>query len=80
MSADYCVPETVSEEGADLIKKLLVLNPNQRIGVNNIDDIKMHKFFDGIDFGTLHLQKAPVNSVAMVKSPHKMELMKYLGK
>ena len=45
----------MSADGADLIRKLLVINPSHRLGSTNIDDLKTHRFFDGIDFSKLHL-------------------------
>jgi len=38
----------MSPEAADLIKKLLVLDPEQRLGKNSVNEIKTHNFFEGI--------------------------------
>ncbi|OHT15882.1 hypothetical protein TRFO_13721 [Tritrichomonas foetus] len=40
----------VSEDAIDFIKKLLVVNPEQRLGSKNIDQIMKHKWFTGIDW------------------------------
>jgi len=48
----------MSPEAADLIKKLLVVDHNQRIGVK---EIKEHAFFKGINWGTLRKKQAPVS-------------------
>jgi hypothetical protein len=40
----------------DLIKKLLVKEPFNRLGANSFEDLKNHAFFEGIDFKTLHKQ------------------------
>ena len=37
----------MSPEAADLIKKLLVLDPDQRLGKNSVSEIKNHDFFQG---------------------------------
>jgi hypothetical protein len=42
----------ISFEAKDLIDKLLVLNPKYRLG-SDVDDIKAHNFFDGIDWDNL---------------------------
>ena len=48
-------PEVLSETAADLISNLLVLSPDERLGANSTDleSLKSHAFFQGLDFGTL---------------------------
>ncbi len=55
----------IPADAQDLIKRLLVLNPNERLGSgsdenNTIEALKLHKFFEGINFTSLHLSKAPI--------------------
>lgn len=50
----------MSPEAADLIKKLLVLDPAKRLGANGADEIKQHPFFKGVNWSTLRKQQAPV--------------------
>ena len=39
----------------DLVQKLLVRNPDKRIGSQGkFDEIKSHDFFNGIDFDNIH--------------------------
>ncbi len=45
------------EDGVDLIKKFLVLNPKERWGDKNIEQIKNHKFFKGFDWKNIKLIK-----------------------
>ena len=52
--------DCMSENAADLIKKLLVLDPNQRITRNGSWDLKKHKFFEGIDWIGIRNSKAPI--------------------
>ena len=40
----------MSPEAADLIKGLLMLDPEQRLGKNSVNEIKNHKFFEGISY------------------------------
>jgi hypothetical protein len=54
----------IPSDAQDLIRRLLVLNPMERLGSgtdeNSMEAIKQHKFFEGINFSALHLQKAPI--------------------
>ena len=40
------LPEDVSEDARDLVSKLLVRDPSQRLGAKNINELKCHQFFD----------------------------------
>ena len=48
----------ISKEAKDLIKKL-INSPNERLGKNGVDEIKKHKFFDGLDWDNLRELQAP---------------------
>jgi len=50
----------MSYEAADLIKQLLVLDPEKRLGANDVSEIKQHPFFKGINWETLRKQQAPI--------------------
>ncbi|KAL1306132.1 hypothetical protein AAFC00_004246 [Neodothiora populina] len=57
VALDYVFPEGFPPIARDLIERLLVLDPSQRIP---IDHIMSHPFFDGIQWGkSLWKQKAP---------------------
>ena len=67
-----------TEEAKDLISKLLVRDPRQRLGAgrvgsnNDFDVLKKHKFFYGIDFDKIFLLPSPVisknyNRTAMIQ-------------
>ena len=53
------MPKTVPHVAQDLIRQLLVVKPEQRLGANNIYDLMNHKFFDGIDFATIKDMEPP---------------------
>jgi len=67
-------PDDMDMEIKDLIQKLLVKDPNERLGAgpqgfkNDYETLKSHSLFKGIDFANLHEQKPPVVEIA---SPHK---------
>ncbi|KAH6783094.1 AGC cGMP-dependent and protein kinase kinase family protein [Perilla frutescens var. hirtella] len=52
------VPEEISFEAYDLINKLLIENPVQRLGATGAAEVKRHPFFKDINWGTLARQKA----------------------
>ena len=39
----------LSQESVDIIKRLLVLNPNERLGANSVEEIMNHPWFDGVN-------------------------------
>ncbi|KAL6643878.1 hypothetical protein ACP70R_018644 [Stipagrostis hirtigluma subsp. patula] len=51
------VPEELSFEAYDLINKLLIENPVQRLGATGAGEVKAHPFFKGINWDMLARQK-----------------------
>ncbi|CAI2163258.1 6542_t:CDS:2 [Funneliformis geosporum] len=59
---DYSFPEGFPPVARDLVQKLLVLNPLERLGSGGqvgIDQLKAHPFFNGIDWDALWQHPAP---------------------
>ncbi|RKP40018.1 phosphoinositide-dependent kinase-1, partial [Dimargaris cristalligena] len=58
---EYTIPDHFSPEARDLVTRLLVLNPLQRLAASDSDlsAIKNHPFFHGLDWDVLHLQTPP---------------------
>ena len=60
-------PDFLDEDLKDLIDQLLVVHPKDRLGAelikgeNTIDDLKSHKFFQGIDFKDIHKRSPPLS-------------------
>ncbi|KAL9240391.1 hypothetical protein vseg_014616 [Gypsophila vaccaria] len=52
------VPEEMSYEAYDLINKLMIENPVQRLGACGAKEVKEHAFFKDINWDTLARQKA----------------------
>ena len=50
----------ISEEAKDLITKLLDRNFKNRLGAYDVDDIKNHPFFEGIDWNNIKKQTPPI--------------------
>lgn len=66
-------PPFVSAEGADLIRKLLHVHTDQRLGaVNDVEDVKSHPFFRDIDWSKL--ENRQLDSPSWVD-----ESVRYLG-
>ncbi|KAG0313550.1 pkb-activating kinase-like protein [Dissophora globulifera] len=57
---EYSFPAGFPKTAMDLVSRLLVHDPNERLGANNtIDKLKQHPFFDGVDWLELWKQPAP---------------------
>jgi serine/threonine protein kinase len=51
---DFKIPETwKDEEVSSLVLSLLELDPEKRLGSNGVEEIKSHKYFEGIDWEKL---------------------------
>ena len=66
---NYTFDNNIPEDAKDLVKKLLVLNPKERIGYgdenNNYKDIRNHPFFKDIDFDNLDITDPPIEKIEM---------------
>ncbi|KAF9930263.1 pkb-activating kinase-like protein [Modicella reniformis] len=57
---EYSFPAGFPATAMDLVSRLLVHDPNERLGANNtIDKLKQHPFFDGVEWDELWTQPAP---------------------
>ncbi|XP_023245636.1 3-phosphoinositide-dependent protein kinase 1 isoform X2 [Copidosoma floridanum] len=64
LALHYEIPDGFCELARDLVSRLLVLEPSERLGANDVQDssypsIRAHLFFKGVDFETLHEQRPP---------------------
>jgi 3-phosphoinositide dependent protein kinase-1 len=64
LAGKYSMPDTVPEDAKDLITRLLKVDPSQRLGsgnfdknslspINDMEALKAHSFFEGINVSTL---------------------------
>jgi len=58
-ACNYELPEDFPPVARTMLEQLLVLEPSQRLGALNIQDLKEHEFFAGLDWSTLRDQNAP---------------------
>jgi 3-phosphoinositide dependent protein kinase-1 len=64
LNCQYEFPEGFDHDAKDLVKKLLQLDPRQRLGSTDLKEcrynsIRNHKFFDGIVWDEIRKQKPP---------------------
>lgn len=61
---DFTIPDFVPNDARDLIEKILITDPEKRLGYHtydkNYEDIRQHPFFDGIDWSKIQDQVPPV--------------------
>ena len=57
------MPSNMPEAARDLVMRLLVQKPEDRLGAANIQDLKNHKFFKEINFAHLSHEKVPMDLV-----------------
>lgn len=48
------MPKNISDEAQSLIKSLLSMKPEERIGAINIKELMAHDFFKGIEFDKIN--------------------------
>ena len=71
------MPQDMPQDAQDIIRKLLILNPEDRLGSQNIYDIIQHPFFKDIDVLNAH-NLYPPEKLELNKQQQVM--MKYLPK
>lgn len=62
LNLDYVYPDGFSADAKDLVQKLLVLDPNERLGAKDAKrytSIRSHPFYRGLNFDTLHTTTPP---------------------
>ncbi|PSC73799.1 3-phosphoinositide-dependent kinase 1 [Micractinium conductrix] len=59
LEADYEMPEDLPAAAADLIRRLLVLEPSERIGSADLSELRAHPFFEGVDWAAPRSAEPP---------------------
>jgi serine/threonine protein kinase len=67
LETKYTFPNEIPEDAKNLIQALLVTDPNSRLGAGkdeetNIQALKLHPFFNGLDFDSLNSKEPPHKS------------------
>lgn len=50
----------ISAEAIDIIKKLLTIDHEKRLGAHSVNEIKKHPWFHGIDWANIRKKEAPI--------------------
>lgn len=66
---DFKYPKTDDAAVIDLIDKLTEMNPQHRIGLKDIEAIKNHKYFEGVDFEAIQSQTLPCPKLPITQPP-----------
>lgn len=53
LDLDFKLPQHIDPDVKDLIEKLVVKNPIERLGFKNFNKLKQHKFFNGMNWNAL---------------------------
>mmetsp|Transcript_27778 Transcript_27778/g.82338 ORF Transcript_27778/g.82338 Transcript_27778/m.82338 type:complete len:382 (-) Transcript_27778:322-1467(-) len=56
---EFSFPDDFPDDARDVIDRLLALEPDERLGAANIEDLKQHAFFVGVQWGKLRQEQAP---------------------
>lgn len=64
----------ISEEAKDLIRRLLTLRPEQRLGANGSIEIMQHPFFKGVNWDDILLKKIEAPIKIKVNSRQRREV------
>lgn len=77
------IPKEFPVEAADLIKSLLIIDPEKRIGAgpqeNDFDKLKAHKYFSGINFDTISISLIPEKELLKSKKKPEKDVSKSLN-
>jgi len=53
------LPDRCGKDAQDIVKQLLSADPNDRIGVKHLEELKSHKFFTGVRWDRIREEDAP---------------------
>ncbi len=80
LELQYTFPKTSTDKvGEDLISSILLIDPSKRIGCkkNGADDIKNHKWFEGVDWDAIYQKKVQPPWLPKVKSTDDLSYYKH---
>lgn len=74
-AGNFKISSKLDERAKDLIKKLLVINPQQRLGVNGVEEIKNHAFFGGLNWDDVKALKTKAPFLPEVRQEETSEFL-----
>lgn len=74
MERNFQFSKKFDENSIDLINKLLQINPADRLGYKNMNELKMHPFFEGINFEKIN--KGEYDASDIIEIPPLIETRK----
>ncbi|PRP82169.1 3-phosphoinositide-dependent protein kinase 1-like [Planoprotostelium fungivorum] len=66
-NCSYTFPNGFPDTAKDLISRLLVLDPDSRLGFASFSELREHSFFSGIKWEDLHVQTPPQMKSSQIK-------------
>lgn len=57
---EYQMDPAIPPDVQDLLKNILVLDPYQRLGARNLNDLNQHEVFRGIDLNEIKSKRVPM--------------------
>ena len=69
LSAKLNYPDFIGEKGIDLLSKLLVVNPSNRLGANGGREVREHAYYQKLDFVKLISRQLPTPFVPTISNP-----------
>lgn len=60
---------SIDAKAKDLIQQLLIKDPTMRLGFNDIEEIKQHEYFEGVEWSTIARSKTPYNPPKVRRPP-----------
>ena len=67
LATDYQFPDDIPEIGKQFVKSLLTLEPQDRLGFQNMDELRSHEFFNSVDLDSLEHQDPPLDGIMRLK-------------
>ena len=67
LATDYQFPDDVPDIGKQFVRSLLTLEPQDRLGFQNMDELRCHDFFSSVDLPSLEHQDPPLDGVMRLK-------------
>mmetsp|Transcript_12375 Transcript_12375/g.12408 ORF Transcript_12375/g.12408 Transcript_12375/m.12408 type:complete len:125 (+) Transcript_12375:640-1014(+) len=74
-------PENMPDDGIDIVRRLLVVNPAERLGggslgsENDMNALKNHPFISGFDLNSIMSQTVPFENIPEINRPKENDVL-----